>query len=206
MDGSLYRWFNRLADRTSWAHGVAKFYANNGIVVFGVLIVLVYVLAWRHDDHHGVAAAVWSGGAALVALLVGQLVGGPIDRARPYETMSNVHVLIDRTTDFSFPSDHALVAGAVAVGLLFADRRWGIVACVAAFLMALARVYVGAHYPGDVAAGLVFGAVVAVAGGYLLVPVLSRAVDRLVRTPLRPLFSARRPTRPTGATGERRDG
>src|SRR5882762_5112598 len=111
MDGSLYRWFNRLADRTGWAHGVMKFYANNGIVLFGVLILLVYVLAWRHDDHHGVAAVVWSGGAALVALLVGQLVGGPINRARPYETMSNVHVLVDRSTDFSFPSDHALVAG-----------------------------------------------------------------------------------------------
>ena len=193
MDGSLYRWFNRLADRTSWAHGAAKFYANNGIVVFGVLILLVYVLAWRRGDHHGVAAAVWAGGAALVALLVGQLVGGPIDRARPYEVMPKAHVLIDRTTDFSFPSDHALVAGSVAVGLLFADRRWGIAACVAAVLMAAARVYVGAHYPGDVVAGLVFGAVVAAVGGYLLVPVLSRVVDRLVQTPLRPLLSARRP-------------
>jgi membrane-associated phospholipid phosphatase len=196
MDGSLYRWFNRLADHTAWAHGVMKFYASNGIVVFGVLIVLVYVVAWRRGDHHGVAAAVWAGGAALVALLVGQLVGGPINRARPYETMPNVHVLIDRTTDFSFPSDHALVAGAVAVGLLFADRRWGIVACVAAVVMAFTRVYVGAHYPGDVAAGLVFGAVVAATGGYLLVPVLSHLVDRLAQTPLRPVLSARRRAAP----------
>ena len=101
--------------------------------------------------------------------------------------------MIDRTSDFSFPSDHALVAGAVAVALLFANRRWGIVAGVAAGLMALARVYVGAHYPGDVVAGRVFGAVVAIAGGLLLVPVLNRVVDRLVRTPLRPLLSARRP-------------
>ena len=54
MDGSLYRWFNRLADRTSWAHGVMKFYASNGIVVFGVLILVVYVVAWRRDDHRGV--------------------------------------------------------------------------------------------------------------------------------------------------------
>jgi len=44
-----------------------------------------------------------------------------------------------------------------------------------------------------VAAGLLFGAVGAIAGGYLLVPVLSRVVARLVRTPLRPLLSARRP-------------
>jgi membrane-associated phospholipid phosphatase len=69
---------------------------------------------------------------------------------------------------------------------------WGIVACVAAVLMAFARVYVGAHYPGDVVAGLGFGAVLAIVGGYLLVPLLTRLVDRLVGTPLRPLFSIRR--------------
>src|SRR6476646_4764154 len=115
MDGTIYRWFNRLADHTSWAHGAIVFYADNGIVVFGVLILLTFLVARQHDDHHGVAAAIWSGGAALVALLVGQLVGGPIDRARPYAVMPNMHVLVDRTTDFSFPSDHALVAGSVAV-------------------------------------------------------------------------------------------
>ncbi len=190
MDGRLYRWFNRLADRTSWAHGVMTFYANDGIVIFGVLIVIVYALGRQHDDHRSVAAAVWSGGAALVALLVGQLVGIPIDRARPYDKMSKVHVLVDRTTDFSFPSDHALVAGAVAVGLLFANRRWGIVACVAAVLMGFARVYVGAHYPGDVAAGLAIGAALATMGGYLLVPWLTRVVHWLVRTPLRPLLTS----------------
>lgn len=194
MDSRVYRWFNRLADRTGWAHGVMRFYADNGIVGFGVLIVLVYLLAWRHDDHHGVAAAVWSGGAALIALLAGQLIGSPINRARPYEAMPNVHVLVDKTTDFSFPSDHALVAGAVAAALLVANRRWGVVAAVAALFMALARVYVGAHYPGDVLAGLAVGAIVAAAGGYLVVPLLAKAVDRLVHTPLRPLLSSRAAT------------
>ncbi len=45
----------------------------------------------------------------------GQLIGGAIDRARPYETLANVHLLVDKTKDFSFPSDHATAAGAVAV-------------------------------------------------------------------------------------------
>ena len=44
--------------------------------------------------------------------------------------MTNVHLLVDRTTDFSFPSDHATVAGAVAIVRLFANRRWGIIASV----------------------------------------------------------------------------
>jgi len=68
--------------------------------------------------------------------------------------MTNVHVLVDKTTDFSFPSDHATVAGTDAVGLLFANRRWGIVAGALAVLVAFTRVYIGAHSPDDVLAGL----------------------------------------------------
>lgn len=78
------------------------------------------------------------------ALGIGQLIGSAVDRLRPYEAMTNVHVLVDKTTYFSFPSDHATAVGAVAVGLLFANRRWGIVATVLALLMAFTRVYVGA--------------------------------------------------------------
>ncbi len=66
----------------------------------------------RLADRTAVAGAVWAALAALVALGVGQLIGGAVDRARPYETMRNVHLLVDKTTDFSFPSDHATVAGA----------------------------------------------------------------------------------------------
>ena len=57
------------------------------------------------------------------------------------------HRLADHTvtrTGSSPPSDHATVVGAVAVGLLLVNRRWGIVAAIAAVVMAFARVYVGA--------------------------------------------------------------
>ena len=33
MDGSLYRWINRLANRTHWAHGFFTAYANYGVVL-----------------------------------------------------------------------------------------------------------------------------------------------------------------------------
>ena len=107
--------------------------------------------------------------------------------------MTNVHVLVDKTTDFSFPSDHATVAGAVAVGLLFANRRWGIVAAVLAALMAFTRVYVGAHYPGDVLAGLALGGLVAAIGWYTIVPILRRIATWITTTPLRPLITSTTP-------------
>jgi membrane-associated phospholipid phosphatase len=194
LDASLFRWINRLADRTSWAHGLFRSNANVGIVVFAALLLIVFLIGRHNGDSPMVAGAVWSGAAPLVALVLGQVIGGAVDRARPYEAMSNVHVLVSKTTDFSFPSDHATVAGAVAVGLLFANRRWGIVASVFAVLMAFTRVYVGAHYPADVLAALVLGGAVAAAGALTLVPLLTRLVDRLATSPVRPLVTARKPT------------
>lgn len=99
-------------------------------------------------------------------------------------------MFVARTTDFSFPSDHATMAGAVAVGLLLANRRWGIPAAVAAALMAFTRVYVGAHYPSDVLAGLALGGSVAALGHVAVVPLLTRAGRSLSHTALRPLVSS----------------
>lgn len=182
MDGSLFKAINRFADRTGWAHGLMRFYANDGIVLFAGLLVIGFLLARHHRDNRRVAGSLWAGAAAMTALGIGQIIGNIVDRARPYDTLANMHVLVDRTTDFSFPSDHATVAGAVAVGLFCANRRLGIFSVVAAVLMAFTRVYVGAHYPSDVVGGLVLGGMVAYAGDRLLVPSLGRVIERLSAT------------------------
>jgi undecaprenyl-diphosphatase len=190
VDASLYRSINRLADRTEWAHGLFRTYAKGGIALFAVLLLVGWFLARRESDVPAVAAVVGTGVAALAALGLAQLIGHAVDRARPYAVMPAAHLLVSKTADFSFPSDHATAVGAVAVGLLLFRRPLGLTACVLALGMAFARVYVGAHYPGDVVAGLVLGGVTAAAvrplARRLLVPVL----QRLRGTGLRPLIVA----------------
>lgn len=180
VDDSLFRWFNDLAAGSTWANGVMARYASAGIVLFGALLLASYLWCRHRRDLAGVAGSVWAGAAALVALGIAQVIGALVDRPRPYATLAKVHVLIDRTTDVSFPSDHATTVGAVAIGLWFVDRRFGVIAGIGALLMAFARVYVGVHYPLDVVAGLALGGGVAVAGHVLVVPTLQRAAERLV--------------------------
>ncbi len=54
--------------------------------------------------------------------------------------------------------------------------------------MAFARVYIAAHYPHDVVAGLAFGALVVLVGWWLLGGVLTRLIERLSTTALRPML------------------
>jgi membrane-associated phospholipid phosphatase len=178
MDWTLFEETNDLAQRTGWAHGLAADYAKYGIVVFAGLLLAGLVVARRRGPRT-LARSLWAGGAALVALLVNQPIGRALHRPRPYLTHPHVELLVARTRDQSFPSDHAVVVGAVAVGLLAVAWQLGVAAAVLAVGMAFARVYVGAHYPGDVVAGLLLGGVVAAIGLRFVDPVGTAVLQRL---------------------------
>jgi undecaprenyl-diphosphatase len=160
------RWFlavNTFARRTPELHPIVVAYARYGVVLFALLL-LTGLLAARRGSARTLAAAGWACLATLLAVAANQPLGDLVGERRPYSDHAHLLVLADRTTDFSFPSDHAVMAGAVAAGLLLVSLRLGLLAAAAAVAMGFARVYIAAHYPWDVAAGLLFGAAVAVLG------------------------------------------
>jgi membrane-associated phospholipid phosphatase len=66
--------------------------------------------------------------------------------------------LLGRCPHVSGPSVPALLRlQRVAIGLLFAARRTGVLTLVFATLLAFSRVYTGEHYVSDVAAGALIG-------------------------------------------------
>jgi membrane-associated phospholipid phosphatase len=167
LDDRLLADVNDLARHTTWLHGAVLGYATYGLVLFAALLLAGIVLR-RTDSNRALAAAGWVPLATLLAVGFNQPLVSGFAEARPYATHSHLLVLASRSSDFSFPSDHAVMAGAAAAGLWLASRLLGAIATVAALIMAFSRVYIAAHYPWDVVCGLVFGAVIALLGWALL--------------------------------------
>lgn len=118
-------------------------------------------------------------GAALLSLGANQLLIRLWERPRPFEDHPALS-LLPRSPDPSFPSDHATFGFAIAITLLLVHRRLGLGALGCAVWLALARVYVGEHYVGDVLAGAFVGSCVAVVT-YQLCPIVFPRLAPLVR-------------------------
>jgi membrane-associated phospholipid phosphatase len=190
FDLPLFRAINSFARSMSWLHGPMLAYATYGVVVIAILLWAGWWVARRHDNARMMAAALWAPLATLLAVGINQPIVAAVHEARPYDTVQGILVLANRSTDPSFPSDHAVMAGAAVAGILLVTRgalAW--VAVAAGLLLAFSRVYIAAHYPHDVLVGLALGAVVAVAGYLLLRRPLTAVVEALERTRLRPLLT-----------------
>jgi undecaprenyl-diphosphatase len=186
----LFLWINHFARSTPWLHAPMQGFASYGIVLFAGFLLAAWWLARSRPDE-SMARALWAPVGTLLAVAVNQPMVAAFHEARPYTTDHHILVLANHSTDPSFPSDHATMAGAVALGVLLVDRRLGIIAWVTAVLLAFSRVYIAAHYPHDVLAGLALGALVS-GLGYLLLRALGIwLVGRLRHGPLAPLVVQR---------------
>jgi membrane-associated phospholipid phosphatase len=190
IDGDeLYLKINGFARDTGWLHGPATAYAKYGLVVFAALLLVGWWIA-RPRPARVMAAALLAPVSTLLAVAVNQPIIRHVAESRPYVVHPNALVLVSKTADPSFPSDHAAMAGAVAVGVWLVSWRLGLVATACALVMAADRVYVGVHYAQDVVAGLGVGAFAALLVWLLLRIPVTRLVDRGRTTRLRPLLES----------------
>lgn len=80
-----------------------------------------------------------------------------VARARPFDALEEITILINAPSSFSFPSGHTNASFAAAFALTRAFGKKGAWSYILAVLIAFSRCYVGVHYPTDVMVGMIVG-------------------------------------------------
>jgi len=190
VDWRLYHAIYDVSLHHHWLGTVFSDVEKASIPFMVIVTVALWLLARPGGDRKWKLAAGSGLGAAALALVANQVIHTIWDRPRPYETHTIRHPW-SISTDASFPSDHASASLAIAFAVLAFDPLAGALFLVAAVLIAVGRVLIGAHYPGDVGASLLVAAgsaVVVVRFGRPVIAFLVRLVERATDPLLRPLW------------------
>ncbi len=161
MDHTITHWINAFAGNNVLLDLIMITASRFGVP----LLILVSVLQWwsKHERVHVRHACVAAGLSFLLGLALNQIILLFVHRARPYDA-GLTHLIISRSADWSFPSDHATATFAIAGAFLLQGlRRHGLTFLSAALLVCLSRIYVGTHHATDVLGGAATGITAAIA-------------------------------------------
>lgn len=139
-----------------WLDTFFKFVTRTGDLLVAIPVLAMVIYLWRRSERRTALLYVVSVITyPLLGLWLKELFGRPRQNIFP-------PLVVEHTA--SFPSGHTLTAVA-AYGLAAAflwqrgHKAWSILAAVWLVLIALSRIYLGAHYPSDVLASLALGVI-----------------------------------------------
>jgi undecaprenyl-diphosphatase len=146
-------------DRPSAATVLAARLAANDLV-FVVIALAACLWLFGPPSRRGALLAV--GGSAAVALGLAQLLGQLWFEPRPF-MIGLGHTLLAHAPENSFPSDHATLIWSLGLGLIATGAApvAGWIVCALGLIVAWARIYLGVHFPVDMAASLIVAAAAA---------------------------------------------
>lgn len=158
LDGDILLWIQNYL-RNDMLTPVFKLITILGNAGFIWILITCILVIYKKTRQSGIVTAV---SLAITFLVNNLVIKNLFHRTRPYEVLDGLQILIEKQSDFSFPSGHTAAAfgTAAAVYLLF-PKKYGVPALAFAFLMGFSRLYVGVHYPTDVIGGALAGTAVA---------------------------------------------
>ncbi|MCP2266205.1 undecaprenyl-diphosphatase [Promicromonospora thailandica] len=171
--------------------GAAGLVADKGLLALVAITASLVVLAWFRDrPRFGLLTA--AGAGTLAAYAASEVIKLVVTEERPCRVVDVATVLACPVPgDWSWPSNHSTIAGALATACLVAvPRLWPAVVPLA-LAVAGARVAAGVHYVHDVTSGLALGVLITCVVG-LAVHSGAQRVRR--RSTARPSRVARRTT------------
>jgi undecaprenyl-diphosphatase len=190
FDRTIINFLNSFSQRSE-LFDLAIYHLNDIYLLKGGVVVAILWMLWFARSKEAVVAetrksilATFAG--TFLALLLAKILEYSLPfRPRPLNNPALYfhlpHSVLEGTySDLSsFPSDHAVLFGGLAVGIFLGSRRFGILASLYIFLaIFIPRVYLGFHHPTDMIGGALLGAGCALLAN---VPVIKkRSMDPLM--------------------------
>jgi undecaprenyl-diphosphatase len=148
IDQSLFMFFNAGDHPSTLLVMLARILAEDLVWLIPVGLVLGWLRGSTGFRHVLVSATL----AGLTGLMINQLIGLVWYHPRPF-AMGIGRTLIPHAADSSFPSDHLTLIWSIGMALLFRvrTRAIGLLIVLAGIPVAWARIYLGVHFPLDMA-------------------------------------------------------
>ena len=180
LNDTLFLWINA-SDPSAAALLLGRVLSNGLIYLF----LLYLALSWLRSDAAGREALLQATVSAAIAMLLSWAISKAWFHPRPF-VVGLGHQYIPHAPTASFPSNHLSFAWAVCAGLALhpARRKAAWILALAALPIAWARIYMGIHFPLDMAGGLVTGVAAAAIGlplRHTLIPALRRRIEPAYR-------------------------
>jgi len=157
-DGAVALRLNRGAGRRRWLCAAFRVVSRLGDGLAWYALMLALLLRFGVDAVPPVLHMI---GAGLACTLLYKVIKSGTVRPRPYQAQPGIMLFAAPIDRFSFPSGHTLhsVAFTLVAVAYYPGLAW--IAVPFTLLVAASRVILGLHYPSDVLAGALIGAVVA---------------------------------------------
>ncbi|KJR70729.1 undecaprenyl-diphosphatase [Bacillus velezensis] len=151
-------------------------FLNSAMVILAeyavFILALVMLVFWFTRNDRNRMMVIQAGVAFIIAEMIGKIAGQLYSNHQPFAVLSNVNKLVDHAVDNSFPSDHTILFFSISFSFWLVYKKTGWIWIIFALSVAVSRIWVGVHYPFDVAAGALFGIISAVLS-YWIVPRLA---------------------------------
>jgi len=123
-------------------------------IPLGMMVVLLLIFGKKRGR---IAVLLLVVGIALSDQLCNNVLKPLIQRIRPCNVLEEIHLLVNCTRAYSFPSSHAMNIFTGCILFSYSYPKSKVILLIIAVLVSYSRIYVGVHYPFDVLAGVILG-------------------------------------------------
>jgi len=153
LDFYFFQLINSWAGQYSWLDNLGVFFAK----YFGYLLIFFLLLFLIKNFKKYWPMVVKAFSAAILArLVIVNIIRFFYYRPRPF-IANQVNLLLSDEPTGSFPSGHAAFYFAISTIVFLFNKKAGTFFLIASFLISIARVFSGIHWPSDILTGALIG-------------------------------------------------